>query len=146
MRINNHFSSHGSLDIRVEGRLLILEGTGPWNLESLNDSGEIAAPLVEPLKGKPWGVVVTILGEPIYVPDAADKLAQVVRQDKLDGRIATAVIVDKCASPHFARTHLSEIYTQAGETFEFFSTLHEAKNWVSKKLAQADLTYLMNVS
>lgn len=138
----NIFRAHGSLEVKVDGRLLVLEGTGPWNLESLHDSGKIAAPIVEPLLGKPWGVIATIHGEPIYVPEAAEKLAQIVRSDKVQGRVASALLVDACNSPQFAKNHIGEIYRAAGETFEFFTDYKQAKHWVMDKIAEADLAYL----
>ena len=139
----NNFIAHGSLDVQVDGRLLILEGTGPWNLESLYDSGKVAAPLVKPLHGKPWGAVVTIYGEPIYVPEAAEALTEVVRQDRTNGRVATALIVDKCSSPRFAKTHIGQIYQKAGEPYRCFSDFAEAKNWVLQQVAKAELDYLL---
>ena len=139
----NNFIAHGTLDVQVEGRLLILEGTGPWNLESLYDSGKVAAPLVKPLHGKPWGAIVTIYGEPIYVPEAAEVLTEVVRQDKVKGRVATALIVDNCSSPRFAKTHIGQIYKNAGETYQCFSDFADAKSWVSQQIAKAELDYLL---
>lgn len=136
----NIFNAHGSLRVNVEGPLLILEGTGPWNLESLLDSGKIAGPQLAKLAGKPWGVIATLYGEPIYVPEAADMLSEIVRQNKLDGRVASALLVDKSYSPQFARNHIGEIYRNAGETFEFFSDLQLAKQWVLGKVAEASLS------
>ncbi len=132
------FNIHGSLTLSVEGSLLMLEGEGPWNLESLLKSGKDVAPLVTPLYGKPWGVVCTILGEPIYVPEAAKMLVDIVRTDKEKGRVASALLVNRCNAPKFAHNHISEIYNEAGEEFAFFDDIEEAKRWVNQKIAEVE--------
>lgn len=132
------FNAHGTLRVSVEGSLLVLEGTGPWNLESLYASGKVAGPKLASLLGKPWGVVATLYGEPIYVPEAADLLSDIVRQNKVNGRVASALLVDKSYSPQFARNHIGEIYRNAGETFEFFTDQQEARHWVLEKVAEAN--------
>ena len=44
------------------------------------------------------------------------------------------VLVDNCESPEFTKEHLSDIYRNAGEQFEFFSDYEIAKSWVLEKL------------
>ena len=133
------FQAHGSLDVKVEGRLLIIEGAGPWNAESLNESGSSAKALVENLYGKPWGVIATIHGEPIYVPEAAEQLTNIVKQEKHKGRVASALLVEESESPRFAKNHIGEIYRQAGENFAFFTDMDEARSWVLDKIEQASI-------
>ncbi len=129
------FEDHGTLDIEADGQILIIEGTGPWNLESLDKSGSVALPVVQPLLGKPWGVLAILHGQVIYVPDAADALVDIVREDKRKGRVASAIILTGSDSPNFSENHISEIYTRAGEEFAFFDNQEAAKNWLLKKLA-----------
>lgn len=136
----SNFGIHGSLSLSLEGNILVLEGEGPWNIESLLKSGEDVVPLAKQLYGKPWGVVCTILGEPIHVPDAAQMLVEIVRSDREKGRVASALLVDNCNAPKFARNHIGEIYSQAGEVFEFFTDEQEAKRWVKQKIAEAEAT------
>lgn len=133
----SRFEDHGTLDIAVDGQIVILEGTGPWNVESLEKSGEIADPLVKPLLGKPWAVLAILYGQAIYVPEAAANLSKVVANDKANGRVATAVLINGCDSPRFTKTHISEIYSKAGEDFEFFDDVSAATTWLREKLRQS---------
>ncbi|MCV2885875.1 hypothetical protein OE749_14345 [Aestuariibacter sp. AA17] len=133
------FVAHGSISVKVDGRVLIVEGTGPWNAESLDESGENAKGVLESLKGAPWGVIVVVRGEPIHVPDAAKQLTQIIRDEKRVGRSATALLVEDSDSPRFAKNHIGEIYREAGENFAFFSDFNHAKAWVLDKVKQAEL-------
>lgn len=133
------FEEHGTLDIKVQGQILHIEGTGPWNLESLQKSGRVAKPIVAPLLGKPWAVLVVLHGQAIYVPDASAALVDVVVEDKRLGRVASALIVTDCDSPHFSQLHISEIYNRAGEDFAFFENEESAREWLASKLCKEEV-------
>jgi hypothetical protein len=134
------FSAHGTLQISLDGPILVVEGTGPWNAESLNLSANVAKPLAVQLKGNNWGVIAILHGQAVYVPDAAAGLVEVVKQDKINGRIATAVLADSCESPDFTKEHIANIYHEAGEHFEFFSEYGDAKEWLLAKIKQAQVS------
>lgn len=131
------FEAHGTLKVEVMGRILRVEGTGPWNLESLKNSGQVAQPIVERLKGKSWGVMVILHGESIYVPAAAKKLTSIVAEERAHGRIATALLVNDCFAPNFAKQHLGEIYDKAGEVYAFFDDIKLAEKWLNEKISEA---------
>ncbi len=128
------FKEHGTLEIEVEGQMLRIEGKGPWNLESLQQSGRVAAPKVEPLLGKRWVVLAVLHGQAVYVPEATEALVDIVKEDKRNGRVASALVVSDCDSPHFSELHISAIYTRANEDFAFFEDEESAKAWLLEKL------------
>ncbi|MBU2877465.1 MULTISPECIES: hypothetical protein [Alteromonadaceae] len=131
------FEAHGTLDLFVKDRILRLEGTGPWNLESLDESGEEADPMIELLAQEPWAVLVIMHGECIYVHAAGQRLSEIVRAEKQRNRIATAILVNDCDSPNFAKQHIGEIYQNAGEHYEFFDDVDTAEIWLKQQLAKA---------
>lgn len=132
----NGFEAHGTLDLRVEGRVLIVEGTGPWNMESIKSSGAKAEPLIKQLSGEPWVALVILHGESIYVPSAMNSLIQAVSHERSLGRCATALLVNDCFSPGFAKQHLAEIYQKANEIYEFFDDTDHARQWLNSQLEQ----------
>ena len=73
------FIPHGEVCVHREGRILILEGHGPWNVEALQHSTDKAQPILQELSGAPWGVMASIYGEPIHVPDAEAHLIELVK-------------------------------------------------------------------
>lgn len=135
------FLPHGEVRVHREGRILILEGHGPWNVEALQHSTDKALPILQELSGAPWGVMASIYGEPIHVPDAEAHLIELVKRDIENGRVGTALIVEKSNSPSFATQHFSSIYHRAGDNVEVFNDINAAKRWLMKtiQLAQSDL-------
>ncbi|APD85876.1 hypothetical protein BM527_07135 [Alteromonas sp. Mex14] len=135
------FLPHGEVRVHREGRILILEGHGPWNVEALQHSTDKALPILQELSGAPWGVMASIYGEPIHVPDAEAHLIQLVKKDIENGRVGTALIVEKSNSPSFATQHFSSIYHRAGDNVEVFTDINAAKRWLMKtiQLAQSNL-------
>ena len=97
-------------------------------------SGPDAEPVKQQLIGKPWAVIAIIYGEPIHVPDAAAFLIDVVKNDILNGRAGSALMVSECASPDFAVNHIADIYRKAGEVFEFFDNFDKAHAWATARL------------
>lgn len=135
------FIPHGEVCVHREGRILILEGHGPWNVEALQHSTDKAQPILQELSGAPWGVMASIYGEPIHVPDAETHLIELVKRDIENGRVGTALIVEKSNSPSFATQHFSSIYHRAGDNVEVFNDIKAAKRWLMKtiQLAQSNL-------
>jgi hypothetical protein len=131
------FSAHGTLQLSLDGPILVVEGSGPWNVESLNHSAIIAKPFAQQLKGKHWGVIAILHGQAVYVPEAAAGLTAVVKRDRLNGRVASAVMLDDCESPEFSKEHIANIYREAGEPFQFFSQYGDAKKWLLETIKQA---------
>lgn len=131
------FRVHGTVELSVQGQILVIEGEGPWNMESMQESGERFKPLTRQLLSQPWAVLVILRGQPIYVPEAAALLSQNVKRDKDNGRLATAVMLNQSATPGFGKRHITDIYRAAGETFEFFDERQDATSWLETKLQSA---------
>ncbi|KXI29994.1 hypothetical protein [Paraglaciecola hydrolytica] len=132
----SRFSVHGTVNLDITDSILVVEGRGPWNKESVIQGDKSVAPLLQKLLGKPWGVLVTLYGEPIYVPEAATILSKTIKSQKKLGRVATAVIVVESQSPEFAKTHLAQIYQNAGEPVRFFNEHEQAKWWLVQQISQ----------
>ena len=137
----SRFSIHGTVKLDIADRILLVEGVGPWNKESVIQGDKTVEPLIQKLSGNVWGVLVTLYGEPIYVPDAATVLSLSIKNQKKMGRAATAVIIVESKSPEFARSHLSQIYQNAGEPVRFFSDKEEAKWWLVQQISQQNLVH-----
>ncbi|MGJ8682607.1 hypothetical protein [Paraglaciecola sp.] len=131
------FTVHGSVELRVKDRILEVEGDGPWNIEAVTQANQSFSSLIKELSGSPWGALVVLQGDPIYVPDAADYLVNSIRSECQSGRVATAIMVENSNSPEFAKRHLSDIYKRAGCDHRFFSEKAEASWWLIQKITSA---------
>lgn len=134
--MRSRFEPHGTFDVCQMGRILRVEGTGPWNLESMRSSAKEAQSIVAALQGQPWAVLVVLHGESIFVPAAANMLIETVQREKTLGRCATAVLVNDCTSPNFAQMHMADIYDAASEHFQFFDDIHLATAWLHQQIAE----------
>lgn len=128
--MHKQFEAHGTWNIDSDGRVLMIEGTGPWNLESLQQSARQVEPFIQRLRGKPWAAMVILHGECIYVPAAGEKLAEILRDETALGRVATALLVNDCFSPNFAKEHISHIYDQGDHPYAFFDDIDLARRWI----------------
>lgn len=137
----SRFPVHGTVKLDIADSILLVEGVGPWNKESVIQGDKTVEPLIRQLSGKPWAVLVTLYGEPIYVPEAAQILTRSIKTQKKQGRVASAVIVAESKSPEFAKSHLSQIYHNAGETVRFFSDSEQAKWWLIQQISQQNLVH-----
>ena len=117
---------------------MMIEGSGPWNIQSLEASAEEARVVQSKLYGNPWGVIAIIHDQPIHVPDAAALLVEFVKQDLANGRVGSALLVGDSESPQFAKNHIADIYGRAGETLEFFDDLDTARIWVQARIDKAN--------
>lgn len=135
----SHFRTHGTVRLDVEDRILLVEGVGPWNIESVMVAAKTVSPLIQQFSGCIWGVLVVLYGEPIYVPEAATYLSKAIKAEKQKGRVATAVIVMESKSPEFSKSHLSQIYQNAGETVRFFEHKEQAKWWLVQQISQQNM-------
>lgn len=134
------FTVHGNLELDIQDRILVIQGCGPWNLEAVNEAYSRFKPLVESLYGSPWGSLVEFSGDPIYVPDAAKYIIKTIKHEIKQGHVASAILVGESNSPEFAKRHLSELHTKAGDVFRFFSNKEEATWWLLQKITSAQIS------
>ena len=128
--------AHGSIEFALNGQIMEIEGTGPWNLEQMEESGSAAAPILQKLLDTPWAVLATFHGETFYTEDASTQLIEWLRLEKQRGRVATALILTHASVPELAKWHLSQIYVKAGETVKIFTHKGEALSWLKQKIAE----------
>jgi hypothetical protein len=134
------FSVHGNLNLHVEDSILLIEGVGPWNLEAVKEAYNRFVPLKETLYGSPWGALIVMGGDPIYVPDAANYIIKRIKHERMQGCVASAIMIGESNSPEFAKRHLSEIHSKAGDTYRFFSDKEEAVWWLVQQITSAQIS------
>ena len=96
------FFSHGDFSFKVEGNIFIIEAVGPWNVDALLNSRPDVSLVHKKLYGKKWGVLAIIHGEPIHTPAAAKMVTEIIVNDKKNGRVASAIILDESKTASLA--------------------------------------------
>lgn len=125
---------HGMNNLSVEGRILIIQGRGPWNLNSIDQSVVEVPQELAGLYGEPWGVLLEFEGDSIFVPEARDRLIDIVKSDREKGRVATALVLRNCSTPQFITEHLGFVYESGGDAFASFEDLEGAKAWLQQMI------------
>jgi hypothetical protein len=75
----SNFMPHGAYKLRLEGRVLVSELVGPWNLELVDTWMKAAHPMVKELAATGPHVHMTIVeGSLLCPPEALDRLAAVI--------------------------------------------------------------------
>ncbi len=128
--------AHGEFNFKVESDILILEGRGPWNVEAISRSPEVESEFQDKLYGNLWGVICIFYGDPILIPEAVDILIKDIVRDRVNGRAATALILEKQESSKISLTHISQILSTAGEPFKQFDHRGEAEKWLRSMIDQ----------
>ena len=132
--MSQNFDSHGVLDFHIQDEnILVIEGFGPWNKEVFSSIPNEQIELIRSLHGSSWGVLAIVYGEAIHTPDASEMLEEIVRNDKLLGRIASAIIVKDSITPIFSKDHIVSIYEAAGECVKCFEEEEIALSWLKKQ-------------
>lgn len=132
--LSQNFDSHGVLDFHIKSEnILMIEGFGPWNKEVFTSLTDEQLKLIQSLYGSSWGVLAIVYGEAIHTPDASEMLEEIVRNDKLLGRVASAIIVKDSITPIFSKDHIVNIYKAAGECVKCFEEEEIAISWLKKQ-------------
>ena len=82
-------------------------------------------------------VIIVIHGEPVHVPDAEEKLVELVKHDMQNGRCGSALLLTNCSAPSFALTHFGKIYRAADEEFTVCDSFEECEKWVQSRIDSA---------
>lgn len=131
------FPPHGKYKIYCDGRLLVSEVVGPWNIEFIRDWSTAAIPLCEELKAQaPWIAIAMISGSMLATPEAMDALRKVIQNSVQHYGCIAHVLV---AKPEVAGRGIVEWAFQ--RTYDgltqsaFFDDYESAKAWSLALLA-----------
>ncbi|MBU3002397.1 hypothetical protein [Paraglaciecola arctica] len=131
---NSRFPAHGSMRLSIQGQLLIVEGSGPGNIEMVQEYQQQVVGLRKQIMHAPWVSLALLSGTPLVSPEAKELFIQVVKQAKSMNLRATAVVFIEMESADLVRQFWREIYTSAGLKFSFFDTENEARDWLQSVL------------
>lgn len=129
-----NFIVHGEIKLSVEPNLLVVDCRGPWNIDSINQSTQTIDESFDTLYQSTWGALVLAKGDSIMMLDAKERLIEIVKADRQQGRVATAIVISDCDSPILVEDHLGDVYRQAGDEFAFFKKQSDARAWLKQQV------------
>lgn len=126
----SRFPAHGKMRLSIEGQLLVVEGTGPANIEMVQEYQRQVMELRKQLMHAPWVSLALLGGTPLVSPEAKDKFVQIIKQAKKMHLRATAVVFIEMESVEIVRQFWQDIYMQGGVNYQVFETEAEARVWL----------------
>lgn len=128
------FPAHGKVDISVDGQILIINGSGPANLEMIEQYQKGVVGFREKIMHAPWASLVLLSGTPLVTAEAKGILTETIKQAKLMHLAATAVVFVDIEFSDMIRHFWQEIYQDTDVKYHFFDTETEARQWLESIL------------
>lgn len=135
--MSSTFPPHGHFDIRVDGRIVVTEVDGPWNVQLVRNWIEATVPYCHAMaKGGPWAGIAIVRGSMLCTPEAMALLGRAVANGVKHYNCVAHVVV---AAPHVeGRGIVEPAFRQIYEgvcAYHFFDEYAEAKHWTEQLLA-----------
>ena len=134
------YHSHGRVEFRREGQMLILDLYGPWNLEAMREANDRSGPLMREMQGDgPWGLIVEVHGSMLGTSDAVSQVRRYVTEvKKLDlDRVGVAWVVDPSVEGRDLMKPVIQGIYQGMYPLRFFTTLADGQRWIEELIQAA---------
>ncbi|MBT0585636.1 hypothetical protein [Alteromonas oceanisediminis] len=131
---NRQFPAHGDVRLHIEGRLLVIEGYGPANLEAVLYYQRSVQGFRNQLNSGPWASLVLLREEPLLVPEAKNLLISSIQRATQQNLVATAVVIQDTQYESTVRMFWESIYAQVDLTQAFFEQEADARAWLQRHI------------
>ena len=138
--IETTFPPHGQFNIYLDGRILVTEVHGPWNVELVRRWAAAVRPYsLQLMPGGPWAGLALIRGSMLSTPEGMEALADVTANGVQHfGCIANIVVAAAdVAGRGVIETQFKRIY-EGVCAYGFFYEMTEAREWLHALLASRD--------
>ncbi|TPH13433.1 hypothetical protein [Litorilituus lipolyticus] len=124
------FEEHGIFEVKVEGRLLLVEATGPFNEELINQYQSALKSCINTLQGSSWNQVITLHDMSLFTPEAEQALTHSLIERHNKGLESCGVVIGDVNCKALVSAQMSRCYQKANVKHKYFTTLEEAKAWL----------------
>lgn len=124
--------SHGTAKIHLDNQIIVIEGSGPWNLEFFRHLHQQLIALRDKLAAKPYAILAKLHGNALPVAEAIELHSEFIRRGQA---VAIAVVLLDCQSKALTQTIFSSIYQSGSLKHAFFEDCTEASGWLEQQLA-----------
>ena len=128
------FKEHGVFEVKVEGQLLLVDATGPFNDELLKHYRDALESCIQRLEVGQWNQIVTLHQTSIFTPEAEETLTQSLIERRSRGLIACSVVIADVDCKSVVKEQMSRCYRRAGVKHQYVNSITEAKEWISKNI------------
>jgi hypothetical protein len=131
----NHkvYGEHGLFTITMEGNLLVVDGIGPFNEQTITSFHAALNKAITTISSKQWSQIIVLHAMSLFTPEAERQLCVTLIERKKQGLIKSAVVYGDTDCKSMIQTQLSRCYANVGIDHGFFETIDEAKTWLANK-------------
>jgi hypothetical protein len=130
------FSQHGEFELSIDGRLLVVDVVGPWNLELIQNYTAQVAPLARQLASTgPWVLISVARRSVLFTPEAIEALRETAQRHSAESRrVATAYVVGPTVEGYQVVNAIFEDIYRDVCPMAIFETRAEAEGWAAEQL------------
>ena len=130
--------AHGSYTIETTGRILTVEGTGPFNEALVREYRRDLEASVEALSPDPWVMLLTLHDLSLCTPEAEAELDEVLKWRSSMGMTKGGLLFHRTVGTEILKERLTLLYVAAGVEFAFFDHIDDARMWLEDLARPAD--------
>jgi len=124
----NQFIAHGESQLSVEGQILIIDITGPCNIEFFHELHHDLVRISKKINVENYATLLILRGEAIFVEEVFEYHVEFLKKVKTK---AIAIDLEYCETPSVTKAMCHKAYCSAEITHEFFENMSQAKNWLT---------------
>ena len=126
------FEEHGIFEIKVEGNLLLVDATGPFNEELIIHYKKSIESCIQKLEVSQWKQIITLHQMSLFTPEAEEALTQTLINRKNRSLVACGVVIADVDGKTLVKEQMSRCYQRAEVKYQYFNSINEAKNWLNQ--------------
>lgn len=123
---------HGHCTMEIQGNKVVVNATGPWNIEFTDVLHQQLAESVAEVAHMKYGILLLIHGEAVAGEDVVQAHINFVKHGQAT---AVAVILEHCDTRLISKTLFARVYKTCGINHAFFNTEQEGVSWLDEQLA-----------
>jgi len=125
------FMEHGVFEVRIEGNLLLVDATGPFNEELIIQYERALEACIHTLEVSQWNQVITLHQLSLFTPEAEQILTNTVINRKSRGLKACAIVLMNVEGESLIKNQMSRCYDHASVKHNYTTSIHDANKWLA---------------
>ena len=125
-----NFKEHGVFEVKIEGKSLFVDATGPFNEELIIKYERALESCIQSLEVSKWNQIITLHQFSLFTPEAEQALTQSLINRKARGLMASAVVFVNIEGESLIKAQMSHCYNKASVNHEFTSSIDDATIWL----------------
>ncbi|NQZ30303.1 MAG: hypothetical protein HRU06_03470 [Oceanospirillaceae bacterium] len=127
------FDSHGKFIVSLQGNILRVDASGPFNHEAVDCYQEDVIAALKSLSG-PWGQLILMHANCLYTPEAEERMYHFSQLRKELGLKAIALVFVDQDAMFIVKDKISSFYKNIDITYHFFTQQLLAEQWLATQL------------